>query len=200
VYESHGSTENCHLQAQISGNGEGWYNSERATKISKVRLQARRMPMFGGRLGVPELVIIAIILLVIIKTGRIGRFAFGGFILGGFVGFLLRPSVPVIGQLPFGAVITRGANLTGVDIVLRSTAEQSFNYMLIGAIIGAVLAAIVASRTPQHKKEETETKTKAASVAVSAEPAPRVTRFCTKCGAALGTENAFCGSCGARIP
>ena len=31
-----------------------------------------------------------------------------GLILGTILGFLLRPSVPLIGQLPFGVVVTRG--------------------------------------------------------------------------------------------
>jgi len=40
----------------------------------------------------------------------------GGAILGGIVGavlgFLLRPAAPLIGQLPIGVVLTRGAFLT----------------------------------------------------------------------------------------
>jgi hypothetical protein len=67
-----------------------------------------------------------------------------GVVLGGLVGFLLRPSIPLIGQLPFNTVITRGSDLKGLDVVLKSTAEQSFNYMLIGAIVGGVVLAIVA--------------------------------------------------------
>jgi len=67
-----------------------------------------------------------------------------GAVLGGLVGFLLRPSLPLIGQLPFSTVITRGSNLTGLDTLLKSTAEQSFNYMLIGVIVGAVLLALAA--------------------------------------------------------
>ena len=43
---------------------------------------------------------------------------FWGFIvgapLGGFVGFLLRPSHLLVGQLPFDVVISRGANLKGL--------------------------------------------------------------------------------------
>jgi hypothetical protein len=62
-----------------------------------------------------------------------------GAILGGLVGFLLRPSVPILGQLPFGTVISRGTNLHGLDQILVSTAETSFNYLLAGVIAGAVL-------------------------------------------------------------
>ena len=155
--------------------------------------------MFGGRLGIPELIIFAIIVVVILKTGRIGRYALGGFILGALAGFLIRPAVPVIGQLSFGVVITRGANLTGVDSVLRSTAEQSFNYMLFGAIIGAVVLGVVASRRPrQHEKENAPAKTKPVTAAVAVQPTSG-TRFCAKCGEVLAADSAFCGSCGARL-
>ena len=78
----------------------------------------------------------------------VGLFVVGGvgFVLGGFVGFLLRPSAPFIGQLSFVTVITRGATLSGLDRLLVPTAETSFNYMVSGALlvgmIGAVLGTI----------------------------------------------------------
>ncbi|HEY6251632.1 MAG TPA: hypothetical protein VI685_16870 [Candidatus Angelobacter sp.] len=80
-----------------------------------------------------------------------GSGALLGAVLGGLVGFLLRPSLPLIGQLPFSTVITRGSNLSGVDVVLKSTAEQSFNYMVIGAIVGAVVLAIAAGMLRKQK-------------------------------------------------
>jgi len=67
-----------------------------------------------------------------------------GFMIGGTVGFLLRPSAMLVGQLPFGTVITRGASLQGLDMVLVGTAQTSFNVMLAGAIIGAVIGVITA--------------------------------------------------------
>lgn len=74
-----------------------------------------------------------------------------GAILGGLVGFLLRPSLPLIGQLPFSTVITRGSNLSGIDMLLKSTAEQSFNYMVIGVIVGAVVLALAAGMIGKQK-------------------------------------------------
>ncbi|SCC92942.1 conserved hypothetical protein [Thiomonas sp. X19] len=66
-------------------------------------------------------------------------FATLGALVGGFIGFLMRPSVPLIGQLPFRDVISRGADLQGLDaVLLRNVAQQSFNYVLAGAIVGAV--------------------------------------------------------------
>lgn len=63
-----------------------------------------------------------------------------GFLVFAFVGFLLRPSVPLIGrQLGFSDVITRGASLKGADQLLVPTAQASFNYVLGGAVVGAVL-------------------------------------------------------------
>jgi hypothetical protein len=66
-----------------------------------------------------------------------------GILAGGFVGFLMRPAVFLIGQLPFGVVATRGAYLTGLDQLLRSTAETSFNHMVAAAVVGG-LAGVVA--------------------------------------------------------
>jgi hypothetical protein len=60
-----------------------------------------------------------------------------GFLAGGFIGFLLRPSVFLLGQLPFEMVITRGSALAGIDQLLVPAAQQSFNVMLLGAIIGS---------------------------------------------------------------
>jgi hypothetical protein len=38
-----------------------------------------------------------------------------GLAVGGLIGFFLRPTVPLMGQLPFITVITRGENLRGFD-------------------------------------------------------------------------------------
>lgn len=62
-----------------------------------------------------------------------------GLLAGGLIGFLYRPSALIIGQLPFGTVITRGANLKGVEQVLIPMAQSSFNHMMTIAIIGAAI-------------------------------------------------------------
>ena len=67
---------------------------------------------------------------------------FGG-MLGGIVGYLTRPSAMLVGQLPFGIVITGGAGLQGLDQLLVPIAQQSFNQMVTGAIVCAVLGGIV---------------------------------------------------------
>ena len=68
---------------------------------------------------------------------------FLGAAVGGFVGFLLRPSVVIVGQLPFSTVITRGSNLSGLDVLLKNTAETSFNYLVVGVLIGGCLGWLV---------------------------------------------------------
>lgn len=65
-----------------------------------------------------------------------------GSFVGAVVGFLLRPAVPLVGQLPLMVVLTRGANLQGLDRLVVPTAETSFNYMLVGGIIGTVLGLL----------------------------------------------------------
>ncbi len=77
-----------------------------------------------------------------------------GLLVGGFVGFQLRPSAFLVGQLPFETVITRGANLKGLDALLISTAQTSFNYMLAGAALGAacgLAVALLTSRRPASR-------------------------------------------------
>jgi hypothetical protein len=66
-----------------------------------------------------------------------------GAVLGGVVGFLLRPSVPLLGQLPLETVLSRGSNLSGLDLLLKGVAEQSFNYLVVGIILGAVVGLVV---------------------------------------------------------
>ena len=70
-----------------------------------------------------------------------------GLIVGAFIGFLLRPSAMLVGQLPFETVVARGGNLRGLDQLLVPTAEASFNIMVVGAILGAVAGAIIGRLT-----------------------------------------------------
>jgi hypothetical protein len=72
------------------------------------------------------------------------KLTIGGLLMGSVVGFLLRPSVPFRGQLPFSTVITRGANLRGLDQLLLGHAHTSFNYLIAGMILGAIAGMIVA--------------------------------------------------------
>jgi small basic protein len=67
------------------------------------------------------------------------KLAIVGLLIGGVVGFLLRPSVPLMGQLPFSTVITRGTNLRGLDQLLLGYARSSFNYLVAGIVLGAVV-------------------------------------------------------------
>jgi len=80
-----------------------------------------------------------------------------GGLVGAFIGFLLRPSAPLIGQLPFGTVITRGGDLTGFDRILVSVAQASFNYMVaglvLGGIVGAGVGAYLSKREPEASPE-----------------------------------------------
>ena len=70
------------------------------------------------------------------------KLAIAGLLIGGVVGFLLRPSVPLMGQLPFTTVITRGANLRGLDQLLLGYARSSFNYVVAGIVLGAIVGLI----------------------------------------------------------
>ena len=84
--------------------------------------------------------------------GRYFAFAVPGFFLGGFLGFLLRPANMLVGKLPFETVITLGANLKGLDSLLKGLAQTSFLIMLGGAIAGAVIGAIIAHFSLKNKQ------------------------------------------------
>lgn len=157
-------------------------------------------------IGPMELFLLAIIVvgvIVVSKSGRTVRMAALGGLVGAVLGILVRPSVPLIGQLPVGIVITGGATLNGVDVLLKSTAEQSFNYMMIGALFGGLVFGVWGSSTSRKSSVPTE----APSLATPATPVPSLppvtasspgNPFCTKCGTALTSDVVFCGSCGTR--
>lgn len=69
--------------------------------------------------------------------------AFVGALVGAAIGFFMRPSFPGIGQLPLETVVSRGTSLTGLDVLMKSSAEQSFDYLILGAVVGCVLGFIV---------------------------------------------------------
>jgi hypothetical protein len=86
------------------------------------------------------------------------KLAIVGLLLGGAVGFLLRPSVPLMGQLPFTTVITRGTNLRGLDQLLLGYARSSFNYVVAGIVLGALIGLIGAlafdkSQAPTDRRD-----------------------------------------------
>jgi len=48
-------------------------------------------------------------------------------------------------------VISRGATLQGLDQILIPTAQKSFNYMLVGAIIGGVVGFVIPIALDKNK-------------------------------------------------
>jgi hypothetical protein len=99
-----------------------------------------------------------------------------GIFIGGVIGFLTRPSAPLIGQLDFQTVISRGSNLKGLDRVLVPIAETSFNYLIIGVIIGGLIGFGVSDlisvnrqsnqrATPSHRTASTTAATSVDGIA-----------------------------------
>ena len=64
--------------------------------------------------------------------------------LGGGVGYLLRPAVPFIGQLPLNIIIADGKNLHGLERLAQPYAQQSLEYVIAGALVGGMLGLITA--------------------------------------------------------
>ncbi|MEN6420523.1 MAG: hypothetical protein ABFD76_01135 [Smithella sp.] len=77
------------------------------------------------------------------SNGPVIGIGVAGFFVGGLIAFLVRPSAFLIGQLPFGIVISRGASLKGMDQLLVPLAQESFNVMLIGAIISGIAGMVI---------------------------------------------------------
>jgi hypothetical protein len=131
--------------------------------------------------------------------------AVAGFVIGAILGLLTRPSVPILGQLPIETVLTRGSNLTGMDTLLKSTAEASFNQVLIWVIIGTGLGAGIGAFMDQQKRTRTAQPAGVASVQtpVAAEIVPvdvasAPGAFCIACGTKLPDVAAFCPKCGSK--
>ena len=67
----------------------------------------------------------------------IGVLGFLWFFLGGLIGFLIQPSVPLVGKLSFNTVLARGENLDLVQkALLGPSARAAFNLMVESALIG----------------------------------------------------------------
>jgi Na+-transporting methylmalonyl-CoA/oxaloacetate decarboxylase beta subunit len=71
--------------------------------------------------------------------GQLIRFGFYGAFLGTLIGFLIRPSAPVVGQLPLANVLSRGVDISQL---LTPVAQTSFNYLLTGLILGLLVGAL----------------------------------------------------------
>ena len=72
-------------------------------------------------------------------------------LIAALVAFLLRPSVPLVGQLPLSIVMTRGANLDGLEQLLAPAARQSFDRMLAGAVLGALAGWCIQVLARRHR-------------------------------------------------
>jgi hypothetical protein len=142
-----------------------------------------------------QIIIFAVVAVILYVGNGLVRGCALGIPLGAVIGFLLRPSVPLVGQLPLEIVLTRGSNLVGVDRVLQSTAEQSFNYIIVGAIIGAVALGVVGKSLDRGKKVSVPP-THSPSVPATIASHSQVSKFCTKCGKAFAPDVLFCGMCG----
>lgn len=77
-----------------------------------------------------------------------------GALLGGLVAFLLRPSAPLIGQLSFGAVVSRGRSLRGLDQILVPVAERSFNQLLVGLVLGGLAGLVLAIAVARGRRPD----------------------------------------------
>lgn len=83
-----------------------------------------------------------------------------GFFFFGLIGFLVRPAVPYVGQLDFNTVISRGSNLAGMDKLMVSVAQSSFNYLVMGALFGAFIGVLTGFLISKAMKDDTSSNVK----------------------------------------
>ena len=120
-------------------------------------------------------------------------FGIMGFLLGCLIGFLLRPSVFLVGQLPFIHVLTRGTALSGMDTMLIPAAQTSFNYMFLGGILGGLLGGFIGKAYASKGTPIVDNQMKK-------EPLIEVTKkFCGYCGETLQEVSIFCSKCGQKV-
>lgn len=71
---------------------------------------------------------------------RIILFILVGLVIGGFIGFLTRETLPWCNKLDFKTVILRGSNIKNQDdFVSIAIAQKNFNKMLMYSIVGGVI-------------------------------------------------------------
>lgn len=129
------------------------------------------------------------------------RWGAAGLVAGVVLGILSRPSYPLAGQLPIGIVLSRGAGLTGMDLLFKSAAEDSFNHVLIVTIIGMIAGAGLGWYLGSRNTSATSPGPTAMPPLSSKGSLQELTTqrwFCIKCGTGLPSAAAFCPSCGTK--
>lgn len=71
---------------------------------------------------------------------RFPAFTVIGAVIGGTLGFLARPSIPVVGRLPLDAVLTRASTYHGLASgYVHGVADRSLGILVLGLALGAVV-------------------------------------------------------------
>lgn len=115
-----------------------------------------------------------------------------GALLGGFIAYLMRPSLPLIGQLPFEIVITAGTQLKGLDTMLVGAARESCLILVVGVILGAVVGTIIGPILLKLNEA-------VSSTAPVAPPANEHTRTCPFCAETIKIAAKVCRFCGREL-
>jgi hypothetical protein len=71
---------------------------------------------------------------------RFPAFAVIGAVTGGVLGFLARPSIPIIGRLPLDAVLTRATTYHGLGSgYIHGVADRSLAILVLGVVVGGFI-------------------------------------------------------------
>ncbi len=89
------------------------------------------------------MVVIGYLIVLVIAAVALPIESFSLALIGFVLGFLFRPAIPLIGQVPFSSAITGGMFLHGLDKLTRSYAQESFEYMVGFAIVGGLLGYVL---------------------------------------------------------
>jgi hypothetical protein len=119
-----------------------------------------------------------------------------GFLVGGFIGFLARPSGFLVGQLPFETVITRGIYLKGMDQILVPLAQRSFDTMLISTIIGTIVGYTIDYSIKKIDKRSTISNTLNPQLGNNNVVGRMSSWKCARCGEEIKEQFDSCWKCG----
>lgn len=74
---------------------------------------------------------------------RFPTFAVFGAVIGGTLGFLARPSIPIVGRLPLDAVLTRAKTYHGLGSgYIHGVADRSLGILVLGVVVGGLIGYI----------------------------------------------------------
>lgn len=121
------------------------------------------------------------------SDSRASQMVLMGVVLGAIAGFLLRPSVPAMGQLPLLTMVelvTVGGK--GIQSFFVPLAQRSFMYVMVGGMIGGFVGWLVGQMIASSGAQQASDANRV-PCPFCAEPIQARAKICRYCNRSLGT-------------